>query len=238
MRKNIAIFLTALTLTSISFSTLADPPTKIQASYDVMGFGFTLANITETFTRTQDNYQIESVTKAVGMLARFKPETIRVTSQGKITAQGLQPLAFSLVREVDTHKNASAKFNWEKAIITHSDYKGVIDLPLVTGTQDRLSVLYHLPIVTQSNQAEYKFNISDGNNIENYAFSLSPNEREITVPLDSFKTRHVTNTPTGEEVKYDIWMATEHNYFPCKIIVTDAKGSKLTQVLTQLTITP
>ena len=238
MKPTVATCLTALSLSLISLVTWAEPATKIQASYDVIGFGMTLANITETFTRTQDTYQIESITQAVGMLARFKPETIRVISRGKFTTQGLQPLAYSLVREVDTHKNASAKFNWDKSTLTHTDYKGVNDLALPVGTQDRLSVLYHLPMLSKAIQSEYKFNITDGNNLEPYDFNLAPDEREVTVPLDTYKTRYVSNIPVGEEVKYEIWLAIDRHYFPCKIIVTDAKGGKLTQELTKLTITP
>ena len=231
-------YLATLLLCITTQPLLAEPAGKIQASYDVIGFGMTLANISETFTRTEDSYQIESVTKAVGMLARFKPETIRVTSHGKMTAQGLSPLAYTLTREVDTGKNASAKFNWEKATLTHIDYKGINDMPLPKGTQDRLSVLYHLPLLAKSDQTEFSFSITDGNNLEAYSYSYSTKEREINVPLGTYKTRYITNTPVGEEVKYEIWMAVEHDYFPCKIIVTDSKGGKLTQVLTGLTITP
>lgn len=216
----------------------AEPASRIQANYDVIGFGMTLANITEIFTRTDGNYKIESVTKAVGMLARFKPETVRISSQGKVTPQGLRPLSFSMTREIDTNKNASAKFNWEKNIVTQTDYKGVNDLPLPPATQDRLSVLYSMPIQAKSDQTEYKFSITDGNNLDAYSFSISPNEREITVPLGTLKTRYVTSTPVGEEVKYEIWMATEYDNFPCKVIVTDSNGGKLTQVLTGLTISP
>lgn len=217
---------------------LAAPAGQIQASYDVIGFGMRLAVITETFTRKEDSYQIESVTKAVGLLARLKPETIRVTSQGMLTPQGLIPHSFSLTRELDTDKNASAKFNWDKAILIHNDYKGVQELPLAKGTQDRLSVLYHLSLLAHSRQYEYKFRISDGNNMEDYSFTLAPEEQSVSVPLGEFKTRYFSNTPIGETVKYEIWMATERDNFPCKVIVTDAKGGRLTQVLTQLTITP
>jgi hypothetical protein len=238
MKLFISRCLSVLLLCSAAQPLLAAPASKIQASYDVIGFGMTLANISETFTRTDDSYRIESVTKAVGLLARIKPETIRVISQGKITAQGLVPLSYSLTREADTHKNASAKFNWEKAIVTHNDYKGLQDLPLANGTQDRLSVLYHLPLLVQPGQLEFKFGITDGNNLEDYSYTLAPEEQNVSVPLGEFKARYLSSTPLGEQVKYQIWMATERNNFPCKIIVTDAKGGKLTQVLTQLTITP
>lgn len=238
MKLFISRCLSVLLLCIAAQPLLAAPASRIQASYDVIGFGMTLANITETFTRKDDSYQIESVTRAVGLLARLKPETIRVISQGKITPQGLVPLSYSLTRAVDTHKNASATFNWETASLTHNDYKGVQDLPLVKGTQDRLSVLYHLPLLAQSGQSEFKFGITDGNNLEDYSYNFAPEEQNVRVPLGEFKTRYLSSTPVGEQVKYQIWMATERNNFPCKIIVTDAKGGRLTQVLTQLTITP
>ena len=217
---------------------LAEPASRIQASYDVIGFGMTLANVTETYTRTQDTYQIESVTKAVGLLARFKPETVRIKSQGKITPQGLLPLSFSLVREVDSEKNASSKFDWDRAILTHTDYKGVIDMPLPIGTQDRLSLLYHLPILVKAGQTEFNFSISDGNNLQAYNFKLAADEQNVRVPLGTFKTHQITSTPVGDQVNYEIWMAADRDYFPYKIIVTDSGGGKLTQVLTALTITP
>ena len=230
--------ITTLLLCIAAQPLFAEPVGKIQSSYNVLGFGMTLANISETFIRTGDSYQIESVTKAVGLLARLKPETIRVSSHGKITAQGLVPLAYSLTREVDTHKNTSAKFNWEKSIITHTDHKGVNDFPLAKGTQDRLSVLYHLPLLVKTDQTEFKFGIADDNNLEDYNFSLNAEEQNVRLPMGNFKARYISNTPVGEQVKYEIWMATEGNYFPYKVIVTDSKGGKLTQVLTDISITP
>jgi len=228
----------ALLLCVTSYSLLAEPASKIQSSYDVIGFGMTLANINETFTRTQDSYQVESVTTAQGLLARFKPEIVKVSSQGRITPQGLLPVNFVLTRKLDTDKNASTKFNWEKSVLTNTDYKGVNDMPLPQGTQDRLSMLYDLPLLMKSNPSEFKFSISDGNNLQDYSFTVAAEEQNVRVPLGTFKSRYVTSIPVGDEVKYEIWLATERDYFPCKIIVTDSNGGKLTQVLTQLTITP
>lgn len=237
MRSIFTRYISVMLLCIVSQPVLAESASRIQASYDVIGFGMTLANITETYTRSQDGYQIESVTKAVGLLARFKPETVRISSQGKITAQGLLPLNFALIREIDKDKSASTKFNWDTSVLTHIDYKGVNDMPLPKGTQDRLSLLYQLPFLLKSAQTEFNISITDGNNLQAYVFNLSADEQSIKVPLDTFKTRHVSNIPVGDQVKYEIWLATERDYFPCKIIVTDTGGGKLTQVLTGLTIT-
>lgn len=238
MRRIFLRYLTALILSGLSLSLFAAPASQIKASYDVIGFGMTLAKITETYTRTDDNYQIDSITKAVGFLARLKPETVRITSQGKITPQGLKPLNFALTREVDTDKNASAKFNWDKATLTHHDYKGINDLALTPGTQDRLSVLYHLPLLAQSAQREVKLDITDGNNLESYRFTLSPEAQTINVPMGEFVTRYFSSMAVRGQIKYEIWMVNERDNFPFKVIVTDSNGGKLTQVLTDLTVTP
>ena len=237
-QASLGLCITALVLCTASQPLLAEPASKIQASYDVIGFGMTLANINETFTRTGDSYHIESVTKAVGLLASFKPETVRVISDGKMTSQGLLPLSYSLKRNIDTDKNAAAKFNWEKSVLTHTDYKGVNDMPLAKGTQDRLSSIYQLQILAKTSQTEFKFGITDGNNLEDYIYKIAPDEQNIRVPLGVFKTRYVFSTPLGDQMKQEIWMASERDFFPCKIIVTDSKGGILTQVLTGLTITP
>lgn len=238
MKRALAFFIVVLALELSPQAARADLPSGIQAEFDVTGYGMTLANITESFTRDGDNYQIESITRAVGLLARFKPETVRITSQGKITPRGLQPLAFSMTRKLDTGKNASAKFNWEQSIVTQTDYKGVNDYPLPRGAQDRLSMLYHLPLLLKTENPNLKFSITDGNNIEAYSFTVIPETQKIRVPLGVFSTRLITNIPIGEEVKYEIWLTDDQNNFPCKIIVTDTGGGKLTQVLTALTVTP
>jgi len=99
-------------------------------------------------------------------------------------------------------------------------------------------VLHHLTLLAKTNQTEFKFGITDGNNLKDYNFSLNAEEQNVRVPMGNFKTRYLSNAPVGDQVKYEIWMATEGNYFPYKIIVTDSKGGKLTQVLTDISITP
>jgi Protein of unknown function (DUF3108) len=238
MRHIVNICIGAILFCAAAQPAMAELPGKIQAHYDVIGFGIKLAEISETFTRTADSYQIESITRAVGFLARLKPETVRVISKGRISTQGLVPQSYSLSRDVDAHKNTSATLNWETSILSLNDYKGLRERPLPNGTQDRLSVLYHLPLVSKSAKTEFKFSITDGNSLDDYTYTLAPGETTVSVPLGTYKTRYIFSAPAGAAVKYEIWMASEHDNFPCKIIVTDAKGGKLTQVLTHLTVTP
>ena len=66
-----------VSLLCLCFAQLASAvsPTHIEARYDVLKGGIKVATITETYTRTENNYHIDSVTKPYGLLALFKAET-------------------------------------------------------------------------------------------------------------------------------------------------------------------
>lgn len=237
MRKFFIRCLAALVLSVSAQALHAAPPSRIQASYDVMGYGFKLISVSETYTRTQDAYQIESVSKAVGLLARFKPEVIRTISKGLITAQGLRPLSYTSQRELDTQRNTSATLNWDAATIIHKDYQGERTVPLSAGTQDRLSAMYQFQFLPLQSMNEVKLTISNGRDLDHYSYQITP-EQSVTVPLGTFKTRYLAIPKQEDGSTFEIWLATELGNFPCKIVITDADGNKATQVLTELTVVP
>lgn len=233
-------FFRCLALLLLSFSAQllhAEPASRIQANYDVKGYGMRLITISETYTRTQDHYQIVSVSKAVGLLARFKPETIRVVSKGLVTEQGLRPLSYTNQRELDTKRNTSATFNWDTATIVHQDYQGKRSATLPPGTQDRLSAMYQFQFLALQDLREVKFTITNGRDLDNYSYRITP-EQVVTVPLGTFKTRYLAIPKQEDGSTFEIWLAAELGNFPCKIVITDADGNKATQELTGLTVVP
>lgn len=231
------IFSCCLAVLLLSANAQAAPASRIQASYDVIGYGFKLISVSETYTRTHDQYQIEGVSKAVGLLARFKPEVIRTTSKGLVTAQGLRPLSYTSKRELDTKRNSSAIFNWDTATILHKDYQGERTAVMPAGTQDRLSAMYQFQFMSLQNMAEVSLTITNGRDLDHYSYHVTP-EQSITVPLGTYKTRYLAIPKQEDGSTFEIWLATELGNFPCKIVITDADGNKATQVLTGLTIVP
>ena len=215
----------------------AESPTRIQAKYDVLKGNIKVATINETYTRSQDNYKIESIWKAVGMLALFKPENIQVTSAGTVNAQGLRPNTFIHNRKIDTKRNARADLDWNANQITLTDRAGVRTLPLAAGTQDRLSAMYQFIFAPLQNAAKYDLHMTNGSKIDVYNFLITPNQN-VTVPLGTFKALYVASPKIAKESRTEIWLAVEHAYFPYKMVITDDDGSTLTQVLTQLSLEP
>lgn len=210
---------------------------RIQASYDVLKGSIKVAAISETYTRKQDRYQIESVSKAVGLLAMIKPETVRTTSEGTLTAKGLRPLTFIQTRELDTERNVRADLDWGANRITLTDRNGKRTQPLHGPTQDRLSTMYQFMFAGMQDATAFSFNMTNGSKVDEYGYRITPNQ-SVTVPLGTFKALYLVSTPEAGLKQTEIWLATEHANFPYKMVVTESNGDKLTQVLTRFDVEP
>lgn len=228
--------LLALILCCSAPALFAAPPTHIEASYDVVTKGIKIAMITERFTRTDKQYRIESVTKPVGLLALFKPDTLYVVSEGIITAQGLRPQSFVYKRSQETLKNTEASFDWNQSSLMLNDRYGQRVESLPTDTQDRLSVLYqfrYIPLLRE--HKELTMHITNGSKIDKRQYLIQA-KHMITVPMGTLETTYLSTAPEETAWKTEIWLSVENGNFPCKIIVTEDNGDKFTQVLTALSI--
>ncbi len=229
--------LVALLLGCIAPALFAAPPARIEASYDVLTKGVKIAEITEKFTHTDNHYRIESVTKPVGLLALFKPDTLFVVSEGDITSQGLRPQSYAYKRSQETLKNTAADFDWRQSILMLSDRYGQRFEPLPPDTQDRLSVQYqfrYLPFLRE--RKELTMHITNGSKIDTRRYLITPRQM-LTVPMGTLETVYLATPPESTAWKTEIWLSVENGNFPCKIILTEDSGEKLSQVLTALSIT-
>jgi Protein of unknown function (DUF3108) len=229
--------LLVLLLCGIAPAILAAPPARIEASYDVITKGVKIAVITEKFTRTENHYRIESVTKPVGLLALFKPDTLFVVSEGDVTAQGLHPQNFVYKRSQETLKNTAANFDWDQSTLMLSDRYGQHFEPLPVETQDRLSAQYqfrYIPFLRE--RKEVTMRITNGSKIDTRQYQVHPKQM-LTVPLGTLETLYLSTPPQETAWKTEIWLSVENGNFPCQITVTEDNGDKLTQVLTALSIT-
>ncbi len=229
--------LLALLLCSIAPALFAAPPARIQASYDVITNGVKIAEINEKFTRTDNHYRIESVTRPVGLLALFKPDTLFVISEGDIVAEGLRPQSFVYKRSQETLKNTAADFDWPQSTLMLADRYGQRFEPLPPGTQDRLSAQYqfrYIPFLRE--RKEVTMHITNGSKIDTRRYLITPKQM-LTVPLGKLETLYLATPPEATAWKTEIWLSVENGNFPCKITLTEDSGEKLSQVVTALSIT-
>lgn len=229
--------LVALLLCCIAPALFAAPPARIDASYDVTTKGVKIAEIKERFTRSGDHYRIESLSKPVGLLALFKPDTLQVISEGDITPQGLRPQSFVYKRSQETLKNTAADFDWPQSTLMLSDRYGQRFEPLPADTQDRLSALYQFRYLSfLRERKEVTMHITNGSKIDTRLYLIHPRQM-LEVPLGTLETIYLSTAPQETAWKTEIWLSVDNGNFPCKIVLTEDNGEKLSQVLTALSIT-
>jgi hypothetical protein len=230
--------LIALLLCCFTPALFAAAPARIEASFDISTKGVKVAMVTEKFTRTDNHYRIESLTKPVGLLALFKPGTLFVVSEGDITAQGLRPQHFVYQFSQETHKNTEANLDWNQSTLMLNDRYGQRVVPLTAGMQDRLSVQYQFHYVHLLHERkELVMHITNGSKVDTRQYQIQPKQQTLSVPLGKLETIYLSTPPEATAWKTEIWLSVENGYFPCKILLTEDNGNQTTQELTALTIT-
>jgi hypothetical protein len=233
MRILLALFIACLSFT-LHAETL---PQRIEASYDILKQGIKLAEVNEVFERKDGRYHIVSVTKPVGLLALFQPETIVVTSEGEITEQGLLPQHFTHRRTRNAEKNSSADFDWEHSELTLNNHDGIKLLTLQALTQDRLSMMYQFIVQPPHGRLEFRFDMTNGHKVDEYRYQLNPSQK-VKVPFGNLRSYYLYTPPQKTKWKSEIWLAIDHGFVPCKVVVTEDDGGQLVQVLRKLNMVP
>lgn len=228
----------ALFLASLAFSLSAEPlPLRIEASYDILKQDIKLAEVSELFERNEDRYRIVSVTKPVGLLALFQPETIVITSEGEIGETGLLPQHFTHRRTRNTEKNSSADFDWSRNELALGSHDGLKLLTLPPLTQDRLSMMYQFVMQPPRSRLEIQFSMTNGHKLEEYRYQLNP-AQTASVPFGNLRSYYLYTQPQKTKWKSEIWLAVDHGFIPCKVVVTEDDGAQLVQVLRTLNMVP
>jgi len=222
-------------LLCIASPALAAQPTSVLATYEVYKGRMKVGRIEESFTRDKDRYTLTSTTRAVGWLAIFNPGKIALSSSGLINARGLQPLRFSDHRERNESKDRRAELDWDRKQLTMIQQAQNTSVALPEGTQDRLSAMYQFMFLSLQAGESLDFPMTNGGKLDNYHYIITASE-PLKTPAGEFSTLHLDSLAKQGESRSEIWLATQQYNLPCKMIVTEANGDQLTQILSKLDI--
>lgn len=204
----------------------AAPPGSIEARYQLSKNGMT-GEVVETYSQNGNHYTLASTTTLLGGFVR-----ISVTSRGLIDKQGLRPQHFEYQFRGRPDKDRTAVFDWDAQQLTLTHQTP----PLAPGTQDRLSAMYQFMFINFEGRRELDFFMTDGNKLDNYHYAVSPGAR-LDTPAGKFDSLYLDNLGKPGESHTEIWLESKYQ-LPCKMIVTDANGDQLTQILSSLKILP
>jgi hypothetical protein len=208
-------------------------PNRITAEYELVNNGLTIGRVHESFTRNGDNYSIQSVSRAEGMLKVLYDEQITLQSSGKVGEEGLKPLQFEERRTKEPKRDVSATFDWEHGVL-QSRYRGEVTRhALPPATQDRISMMYQFMHV-KPRQGNMTLTMSNGRKVERYTYRMV-DEAKVATPAGEYDTIHFERVVTEPNDRHvEVWLAKDQGFFPVRIRFDDPRGFRVEQRLVSL----
>lgn len=211
----------------------AELPKRVTLSYAVTKNGQPFANVHEQFVITGNQYQVESVTKGIGVYGLFGERVLR--SQGEVTAQGLKPTRFELRQGDNPKKTLVAEFDWTKQNLRMTVKGKLKEAKLETGTQDLASYAYQFMYLPQPLKEHVAITLTTGKKLNHYDYSINAETEHLDIAGMQYKTLHLVPTEQHDETK-ELWLAADYHALPVRILLVDENGQKLEQTLTDLQI--
>lgn len=230
----------AAALLAVSLSCAAATPTapqSISASYEVLWNGLRVAVMNETFEVKDDAYRIVSESRAVGLLALFAREPLRLESSGRVTASGLQPRHFEGKRGDGDPRRARADFDWPAGELTLTRDGKTDHLKLPAATQDLVSVMYQFMFLDLAHRERFELAMTNGRKLNQHWYTIRPGV-EIDTAFGKMATLHLVKQHRPDESGAEIWLAPQHRQLPVKMVVLDDDGTRVEHNLTKFEFKP
>src|ERR1700681_1403641 len=167
--------------------------------------GFFIGDAVYRLEHSANQYKISTVGEARGLAALLFRGQGKATSEGAITASGLQPNTYSIER-THNYRRESAMCDWETGMVILNDDKA---LPLELPTFDPLAVLWQFYFAPPG-QEDAEFNIATTRKIYHYIFHRVGNET-VTLPFGDVDTQ--------------IWLAPSLHYVAVKVRLSNDRAT-------------
>ncbi|MDR0577151.1 MAG: DUF3108 domain-containing protein [Candidatus Accumulibacter sp.] len=202
------------------------PRGRIRFRVDWGDSGFEIGFARQEWTFEAERYRLVSSAETTGLAWLIRSVNIDMESVGRISAGGLRPEAFGVMRSGKKARER-ALFDWEAMKIRVSDAS---DNALDEGAQDLLSFYYQLGFLEVAPGQTVSMPLATGKKYGVYRLENLGDEI-VDVPLGNLLARHL-RTP-GENAT-EIWLAYEYRLLPVKIRHVDNKGETFVQAATEI----
>ena len=183
--------------------------------------GFLIGEAVYRLDHTANEYKISTIAEARGLAALFFHGQGRATSQGTITAAGLQPSSFSIARTgTSNDRREAASFDWETGMVLLNDDKLA---PLEVPTFDPLVVLWQF-YFAPPDQDDMQFNIATTRRVYHYGFRRDGAET-ITLPFGDVETQVWKRYSGDGQLDAQVWMAPSLHFVAVKVRLSNARAT-------------
>ena len=214
---------------------LAQPPQKVNLSYDVSYNGMVAAELSEVLEHDGKHFSLSSEGRGKGIGALLYRGAAKRYCRGEITGAGLRPLEYRDQR--GDKPAATARFDWNKKALTQEHEGRSETTSMVLPLQDRLSFLYTFAFqrAPELNPGkEIKITLTDGKGLTHFQYNVAGTE-VLKTPAGELETVHLVKQREGKDDKgTEIWLASKRDYLPVRILVIETDGTRLDQVVTRI----
>lgn len=196
------------------------------------GHGLKVGKVVHKWQVVNDSYVISSVIEATGLFSLIKPGKLVQTSQGKLSARGLEPDYFWIQRGQSADTTESAQFDRHNNTLTYGSGAERRTVPLPDKAQDLLSFVYQFAYDAPQTGPIRLF-ISNGRKLDSYDYGVV-GEEMLDTPMGKLKTLHLSKMHGAGEDGVDIWLGAEYGYLPVKVRLTDKDGDSVEQIASEI----
>ena len=208
------VLLCALPLVAADAS--ADELMPFEVSYTWIWHGFTVAESKLQLQKSDGDwvYQSRSEPQGVGRLMSERPVQ---RSLLRVTDGGVQPLTYQADDGTpSTKRDAEVTYDWSAHRVsgTYEDQK--VDMPLVPGIQDDLSVQIAMMVELLRGRTPDRFSLLDGNSVREYRY-VREGEETLQTPVGSLATIIYRSQKAGSPRATRFWCAPSRGFIPVRV---------------------
>jgi hypothetical protein len=240
MSMNISIKALAAALAWLAaFPAQALPPQHVRLEYDVKYSGRLNAEAAAVAELAHDGrrYTLVEESRGKGLAAVLLPGVLRRSAAGSISDGGLRPDEFHDRR--GNRPEHTARFDWARGTLTHSSGERSETRPMPERDilNDRLSFLWTFafrPSAGLRAGSEIRALLTDGRGLSGFRYRVSGPET-LNTPAGPLQTvRLVKQQENGDDRSTEIWLASERDYLPVRILVVEKDGSRVDTILSRV----
>lgn len=166
----------------------------------------------------EDTYTYSSSNQARGLFRLAFPDAITQVSKLRIKDGQVQPLSY----EVDdgsksTERDVRLQFNWDTKRVTGTAENRPVDVELISGVQDGLSVQIALARELIAGNSPESFLLIDEDEIKKYRYTREGTET-LNTPLGKIETVIYSSQRDGSNRVTRTWLAPSLGYLPVRAV--------------------
>jgi hypothetical protein len=210
-------------------------PERIDLEFNLLqgAGGGPVGRVVHRFERQGERYLIRSTHELTGIGVLFNAGKFVQESQGAITAKGLRPDRFSVLRG-RSERNQVAAFDWgaSKATLTAGGNSREWDLK--PGAQDMLSIIHQLSFMV-GDAALPGIWITDARRFDTVSLEFLGKE-SVDTDLGATATLRYRYQARDDRLRCDLWLAPDYGNLPMKIRLRDRRGEEIEWVLSNMKV--